>query len=90
MYFSGMPQRKIQAKAQPKAPLSATASFPAPLAPQWAFVVQLRQGTSLTAREMQGRIEHIVSGQATMFSSLEEALAFMERVLTQLGEEKPP
>ena len=81
---------KNQEKAPPKPPLSATASFPAPLSPQWAFVVQLRQGTALTPEEMQGRIEHIVSGQATMFNSLADALTFMAQVLTQLGEEKPP
>ena len=85
-----MPQRKIQEKEQPKSPLSATAPFPAPLSPQWAFVVQLRQGTTFTSEEMQGRIEHIVSGQATTFNSLEEARMFMEQVLSQLGKEKPP
>lgn len=61
----------------------------APVSPYWAFVVQLRTGTSLNAEEMQGRIEHLVSGQATTFSSLEEVRLFMERVLT-LMEEKPP
>lgn len=61
----------------------------APVSPHWAFVVQLRTGTSLKAEEMQGRLEHLVSGQTTTFSSLEEARAFMERILTQM-EEKPP
>jgi hypothetical protein len=52
--------------------------------------VQLRQNTALTLDGMQGRIEHIVSGQAATFSSLEEARAFMEQVLAELGKEKPP
>lgn len=71
------------------APLSPPLPLPAPLSPHWAFVVQLRQGTSFTPDGIQGRIEHIVSGQATTFASLEEARAFMEHVLTQ-QEEKPP
>ena len=63
--------------------------FPASLSPHWAFVVQLREGTALTPDALQGRVEHIVSGQATLFRSLEELRAFMEQVLTELGE-KPP
>jgi hypothetical protein len=34
-------------------------------------------------------VEHLVSGQATLFTSLEEVRAFMARVVAQL-EEKPP
>jgi hypothetical protein len=55
----------------------------APLLPHWAFVVQLREGTALTPEALHGRVEHIVSGQATHFSSLEDLLAFMVRVLRQ-------
>ncbi len=65
------------------------APLPAPLSPQWAFVVQLRQGTSLDPTRVQGRIEHVISGRATTFTSLEEARAFMARVLAEVGE-KPP
>jgi hypothetical protein len=62
----------------------------APLSPQWAFVVQLRQGTPLIANWMQGRIEHICSGHATTFTSLEEVRAFMEHMLAEIEAEKPP
>jgi hypothetical protein len=55
----------------------------APLSPRWAFVVQLREGTPLTPDAVCGRVEHVVSGQAALFRSLEEVRAFMERVLTQ-------
>ena len=55
--------------------------LPAPLSPHWAFVVQLREGSTLTPEGMQGRVEHIVSGEATLFSSLEEVRAFMEHAL---------
>jgi hypothetical protein len=53
----------------------------APLSPHWAFVVQLREGTPLTPQGVQGRIEHITSGQVTDFGSLTELLAFMQAVL---------
>ncbi len=58
-----------------------TQTIPAPLSPQWAFVVQLRLGTSLTFEGMEGRVEHIASSQATTFKSLEEIRGFMERIL---------
>ena len=53
----------------------------APLSPHWAFVVQLREGTALTPEGLHGRVEHIVSGQAALFTSLEELGAFMARAL---------
>jgi hypothetical protein len=61
----------------------------APLSPHWAFVVQLREGTALTLEGMQGRIEHIVSGQACTFSAFEAARTFMERVLAEVRETPP-
>ena len=63
--------------------MTAPLSPDAPLSPHWAFVVQLREGTALTPEALHGRVEHIVSGQATHFSSVEDLLAFMERVLRQ-------
>ncbi|HSF32436.1 MAG TPA: hypothetical protein VLK82_18440 [Candidatus Tectomicrobia bacterium] len=57
----------------------------APLSPHWAFVVQLREGTALTPQGVRGRVEHIVSGQATLFASLAELWAFMQQVLTPRG-----
>jgi hypothetical protein len=54
----------------------------APLAPHWAFVVQLREGTALTPDALHGRVEHIMSGQATLFTSLEGLRAFLAQVLT--------
>ncbi len=47
-----------------------------------AFVVQFRAETELERDQCAGRVEHVVSGQATHFSSLEELVAFMARVLT--------
>ena len=61
----------------------------APLAPHWVFVVQLRQGTALTPEALHGRVEHIVSGQATWITCLTELLAFMAQVLTRLADPQP-
>ena len=53
------------------------ASFP----PAWAFVVQLRAGTSFDAMQLCGRIEHVKTGQACLFGSLDEARVFMQRMM---------
>lgn len=58
-----------------------TQTAPAPLSPRWAFVVQLRLGTPLTAEDMEGRVEHVASGQAATFKSLAQMRAFMEQIL---------
>jgi hypothetical protein len=55
----------------------------APLSPHAAFVVQMREGTPLTPAEVQGRIEHVTSGQATYFASLRELWEFIAQVLQQ-------
>lgn len=60
--------------------------FLALLSPHWAFVVQLRQGSGFIPDTVHGRVEHIVSGQATTFSSLAELLAFMEQTLRTYAE----
>lgn len=56
----------------------------APLSPHWAFVVQLRVGTDVKRNRIVGRVEHVVSGQATRFQSVEDLLAFMARVLKEI------
>jgi hypothetical protein len=55
-----------------------------------AFLVQFRtQPTGASPYE--GRVEHVVSGQVTRFHSLEELLAFMISVLTDVqGQPGPP
>jgi hypothetical protein len=54
-----------------------------------AFVVQFRTATGQTAGEFAGRVEHMTSGQAVRFSSSEELVAFLTRVLTQVPPEPP-
>jgi hypothetical protein len=53
------------------------------LSPDRAFVVQLRTDTRVEAGSLAGRIEHVVSGQATTFQSLEALFTFMVRVLRE-------
>ena len=57
------------------------ADNPAPLSVTRAFVVQLRTDTAVEQGALAGRVEHVVSGQATDFESLETLLAFMAWVL---------
>ena len=57
------------------------ADNPAPLSVTRAFVVQLRSDTAVEQGRLAGRVEHVVSGQATDFEALETLLAFMARVL---------
>jgi len=54
--------------------------------PQHAFVVQLRADTQVETGQIRGRVEHVVSRQATTFESLEARLAFMARVLREVQE----
>lgn len=54
-----------------------------------AFVVQFRSRTEMTPPRCAGRIEHLVSGQATHFQSWEELRQFVEHILMGVAE-KPP
>jgi hypothetical protein len=69
--------------------MTTTPTTEAPLSPHWAFVVQLREGTALTPEALHGRVEHIVSGKATLFTSLEALRAFMAHVLTPTAAPPP-
>jgi hypothetical protein len=59
------------------------------LPPERAFVVQLEADTDLSAGDVAGRIEHIVSGRAARFQSLSQLLAFLRRVVGSVREEAP-
>jgi hypothetical protein len=61
-----------------------------PFSPYRAFVVQFGEGTQLEAGHVVGRVEHVVSGQATHFESLEALLAFLARVLREVQRAPPP
>jgi hypothetical protein len=46
-----------------------------------AFVVQFDTHINVARRQLAGRVEHVVSGQATQFHSLESLLMFIDQVL---------
>lgn len=52
-----------------------------PLSVHRAFVVQFDAHTDVARGRLAGRVEHVVSGQATQFHSLETLLAFMGQLL---------
>jgi hypothetical protein len=54
-----------------------------PLSTSRAFVVQFRDDTDIEMGRFMGRVEHVISGSATHFSSLQELLAFIGRVFAE-------
>jgi hypothetical protein len=50
---------------------------------QRAFVIQFRPETDIEQGRLAGRVEHVASGEAVHFQSLEELLAFVTRMLLQ-------
>ena len=48
-----------------------------------AFVVQIHAEAGIEQGEFKGRVEHLVSHQATHFASLEELIAFVTRMLSE-------
>jgi hypothetical protein len=52
---------------------------------QYAFVVQFAADTTLAAEDMQGRIEHLMSGQATQFQSIEALRGFVTAILQDVA-----
>lgn len=49
------------------------------LQPERAFVVQLRSGPVSDRNGLQGRVEHVVSGEALRFRSTAELVDFLNR-----------
>jgi hypothetical protein len=60
----------------------------APLSVHRAFVVHFRMSSNVARGPIEGRVEHVVSGQSTHFDSLDELLTFMARVLSQQKERR--
>ena len=54
-----------------------------------AFVVQFRASQSTAQVPPTGRVEHVVSGQATRFESWEHLQRFLEQVLAEIEAEPP-
>jgi hypothetical protein len=56
---------------------------------QCVFVVQVHADAAVAQEQVWGRIEHLVSGQATRFQSMEALVRFMEQVLREAGDDDP-
>ena len=54
-----------------------------PLSPYRAFVVQFHTETEVARGQVSGRVEHVVSGQATHFQTVAEFLACIARLLDE-------
>ena len=55
-----------------------------------AFVIQFRPETDVQAGRFEGKVEHIASYEATRFHSLDELLAFIVRVHTEINKKEQP
>ena len=53
----------------------------APLPAERAFVVQLRADADLTTGAVSGRIEHVRSGAAALFESVDQLIAWMRQAV---------
>ena len=53
-----------------------------------AFVVQIHADAKVEQGQWQGRVEHLVSFQATHFQSIEELLAFIVKVLSEPAQQE--
>lgn len=49
-----------------------------------AFVIQLRQNADPGAAEFAGRVEHVDSGRADHFGSVDELIRFIERTMADI------
>jgi hypothetical protein len=49
-----------------------------------AFVVQFRETTDVASGRLEGKVEHIASYRAARFTSIDELLTFIGRVLNDI------
>jgi hypothetical protein len=55
-----------------------------------AFVVQFGTNTTVSAGRVEGRIEHVASGETARFESAGQLFAFVDRMLTRARDEARP
>jgi hypothetical protein len=55
-----------------------------------AFVIQFRPETDIESGRFEGRVEHVASCKSTRFHSLDELLAFIASVLTDVTTTEQP
>jgi hypothetical protein len=63
--------------------MASPADSPGPLSVTRAFVVQFHADTAVEQGRLAGQVEHVISGQAIAFQSLEMLLAFIAKILRQ-------
>lgn len=81
-----MKQRKA-ANLDKRTPSANAPADPAPELPAWkAFVVQFSREAGTPAGIFSGRVEHLSSGRRARFSSEEELLTVLGKLLDDLGE----
>ena len=68
-----------------KPPVGTDRPFPA----YRAFVVQVSATADVTQGHWAGRVEHVISGEATHFQVLDDLLGFIARVLTTRRPQPP-
>ena len=57
---------------------------------RFAFVIHFRPETDVDAGRFEGKVEHVASYEATRFSSLEELLSFIARMLGEVDNTEQP
>jgi hypothetical protein len=72
-----MPKKPMRPRSSSTKNLVAGAAAPAAFSPHYAFVVQFRSGEA----KIGGRVEHISSGNATLFGGQNELFEFFRRIL---------
>ncbi len=68
--------------------MSSATNQPSPFSVQRAFVVQFRLEADPSQGRCTGRVEHVASGQAAGFDTVDELMMFITRVLAQVP--RPP
>ena len=63
--------------------MSLATDRPSPLSVQRAFVVQFRLEADPSQGRCTGRVEHVASGHAAWFDTIDELMTFITRVLAQ-------
>ena len=51
-----------------------------------SIVLQFRADADLSSDDMAGRVEHVTSGRAERFESMDELMAFLAHVLSSSGQ----
>jgi hypothetical protein len=60
------------------------------LPPEGAFVLQLQSGVDVGAGSIAGRVEHITTGRAMRFASLDDLLTFIAAAFKAPPARPPP